>query len=494
MSEHRQFFTNFQEVPPGSWRVNGIGSAQLMVLGTGNIEIISFVNGQRKEGVLKNVLFVPGLGTNLFSIGTAADLGITAHFIDNKVSFKNNNNDIMIGQRLGQSLYHMKIVAKNLNHIDSTAAVAKTCNTLTRWHQRFAHLNNRMILKMASSKAVEGLLLEKDPQEYELCEGCIFGKMCRSPFPTGRTRALEVGEIIHSDVGFVNVPTFSGETCYVLFKDDYSGFTQIYLMKSKSEAGDYFVKFVAFLETTTEKKVKILRTDQGVEYWSNKSWRDQRGIVHQTSNRYTPQQNGVSERMNRTAMESTRSTLYMRKNIQSEFVLKGKKCVLELWGEFLKSSIYVLNRSLLHSSEKTPFELFYKRKPNIENLRVIGCRAYAHIPDCLRQKLDSKAVPCWLVGYGEQTKGWILWEPVTRKLFGSRDVVFNEDLLINDFNDEVKQKESSTFDSFLLTTKILGMVNNIFFSFSLFREVVFIFDFFFFKNKRDSSRIRIRQI
>lgn len=118
-----------------------------------------------------------------------------------------------------------------------------------------------------------------------------------------------------------------------------------------------------------------------------------------------------------------------------------------------------MNRTLSSSSTKTPFELFYKKKPNLDNLRVIGCRAYAHIPDRLRKKLNPKAVPCWLVGYNEEIEGWKLWEPVSRKFITSRDVIFNEDLLINDFDgDEKKLNESSLFDPLLLTTEILGLV------------------------------------
>lgn len=97
---------------------------------------------------------------------------------------------------------------------------------------------------------------------------------------------------------------------------------------------------------------------------------------------------------------------------------------MELWGEFLRSAIYVLNRTISTVSTKTPFEMFFGKKPNIENLRVIGCRAYAHVPDEKRKKLDSKATPCWLVGYGEETKGWILWDPESRKFILSRDVTF----------------------------------------------------------------------
>jgi hypothetical protein len=86
-----------------------------------------------------------------------------------------------------------------------------------------------------------------------------------------------------------------------------------------------------------------------------------------------------------------------------------------------------------------------------------------HIPDCKRKKLDPKAIPCWLVGYGEETKGWRLYDPVSKKIIISRDVTFDEQLLISDFKDSTernKTKQSDCtllFDPFLLSTEILNL-------------------------------------
>jgi hypothetical protein len=74
----------------------------------------------------------------------------------------------------------------------------------------------------------------------------------------------------------------------------------------------------------------------------------------------------------------------------------------------------LLNRTISKKSSTTPFEHVFGKKPNLENPRVIGCHAYAHVPDNIHKKLDSKARPCWLVGYGEETKGWILWDPESK--------------------------------------------------------------------------------
>ena len=245
-------------------------------------------------------------------------------------------------------------------------------------------------------------------------------------------------------------------------------------MKRKSEVSDQFIKFVAFVKNTTGKKIKILRTDGGKEYDNMhlNNYLATLGIVHQKTNPHTPQQNGVAERSNRTLIESVRSSIHMRSNRYTNIFKKANNATLELWGEFLKSAVYILNRTLSTSnasntSSKTPFELLFNQKPNLENLRVVGCRAYVHIPECNRKKLDTKAIPCWLVGYGEETKGWRLWDPVSRKIILSRDVVFDENLLISDFNvspttETENKSEYVPFDPFLLSTEILNLVKNFF--------------------------------
>lgn len=125
-----------------------------------------------------------------------------------------------------ESLYHLKIIAKNANQT-ATAATINTSIPLSLVHLRLAHLNYNAILKMSKLSAVDGLKLDKNPSKLEeVCEGCIFRKVNRSPFPReGRRRVSIVGQIIHSDTGFVPVKTPGVVTCYVMFKDDYSIWT-----------------------------------------------------------------------------------------------------------------------------------------------------------------------------------------------------------------------------------------------------------------------------
>ena len=60
-------------------------------------------------------------------------------------------------------------------------------------------------------------------------------------------------------------------------------------------------------------------------------------------------------------------------------------------------------------------------------MKVFGCVAYAHIPDQLRRKLDSKGEKCIFIGYSEESKAYRLYIPSTKKFFVSRDVQFIEE-------------------------------------------------------------------
>jgi len=129
--------------------------------------------------------------------------------------------------------------------------------------------------------------------------------------------------------------------------------------------------------------------------------------------RYTPQQNGAAERLNRTLMERVRA------------MLEDSKLGDALWAEAVVTANYIRNRSPAAGTAKTPWELFHGRKPDVSKLRAFGALAYAQVPDQLRRKLDPKAERGVMVGYATHTKGYrILMED--GNIIISRDVVFDE--------------------------------------------------------------------
>jgi hypothetical protein len=322
-----------------------------------------------------------------------------------------------MGARLGKNLYHLDL---KITVPTSTALFSLSVPTsMSTWHQRLGHVNHQYIHKMANSNMIDGLNINNAAESFLPCEGCAYGKSHRTPFPTdGRKRATSVGELIHSDIcGPMSVPSIGGSRYYVLFKDDFSGFRVVHFIRQKSEASELFKLFVIRLHSETGQRVHTLRSDNGGEYGGKEfnSWLSKKGIKHESSAPYNPEQNGVSERANRTVVESARSLIHM------------KKLPLELWAEAINCAVYTLNRVMSRTISTTPYEAWFKTKPNVGHFKVFGSEAYVHIPECNRKKLDPKSEKCFFVGYSETHKAYRFWNADQRKIKISRDAIFNEE-------------------------------------------------------------------
>lgn len=93
----------------------------------------------------------------------------------------------------------------------------------------------------------------------------------------------------------------------------------------------------------------------------------------------------------------------------------------------MNTAVRVLNATGTNTVvNKTPYELWNGKKANIEHLKSFGADVYIHIPKQLRRKWDRKAIKCVFVGYGENVKGFRVWNPSTNKIEFSRDVIFCE--------------------------------------------------------------------
>lgn len=95
------------------------------------------------------------------------------------------------------------------------------------------------------------------------------------------------------------------------------------------------------------------------------------------------------------------------------------------WAEAVRWAVYVLNRSPTAVVEgMTPEESWSGRKPSVEHFRVFGCVGHVHVPDVKRHKLEDKSVECVLLGINSESKGYRLYDPSTKRIVTSRDVIF----------------------------------------------------------------------
>ncbi|KAK0597651.1 hypothetical protein LWI29_027264 [Acer saccharum] len=206
----------------------------------------------------------------------------------------------------------------------------------------------------------------------------------------------------------------------VTFIDDYSRRCWVYPIKRKLDVFEVFKASKARVELDSGKKIKCLRTDNGREYTDGEffAFCKQEGIERQFTVTYTPQQNGVAERMNRTLAERIRAMLRIA-GLSNSF-----------WAEAAKIACYVINRSPSIAIElKTPMEIWTGKPADYSNLHSLGCPVYVMYNAQERTKLDPKSRRCIFLGYADGVKGYRLWDPTAHKVVISRDVIFVEDQL-----------------------------------------------------------------
>lgn len=387
--------------------------ARLPVKCTGDVELETVVG--RDSGtsslrvILKDVQFIPGLTTNLLSVGQLINNGNRVEFNSKGCKIYNVDNVLVGTADLVGNVFKL-----NLN--TSMALLVSPVNTAELWHRRLGHINAEYLNKMP--ELVDGLVFSgKSDIQKQNCEVCCEAKQTRLPFPKKGSRAESFLQVVHSDVcGPMDKWSVGGSKYFLTFIDDYSRMCHLYFLKTKDEVLQKFKEYKCLVEKQKNSSIKVLRTDNGGEY-CNKEFSDflrKNGIIHQKTNSYTPEQNGMAERLNRTIVEKAKCLLFDQD--------LGKS----FWAEACNTACYILNRCVTSGVSKTPFELWYNKKPNIGHIRVFGSPTMVHIPKEKRKKWDKKATKHILVGYDDNTKGYRLYNPVTKKVINSRDVTVME--------------------------------------------------------------------
>jgi len=433
------------------------------------------VNGTKVT--LHEVLVVPGTKVPLFSVRTASRAGFTTEFSDTGVIIRQAGNTILRGKTSG-GIYvlHAQRVGGRTKALAATAATpsppqhtvtsadvvaaappagpeeaptppmgrpteeaASPPSTMPKlsggpgtaavplprggvdakaalWHRRYGHLSVDGLSR--TLEAVDGMDLTRSSLatlKGAPCEPCIMGKMVRAPYLASDRDPGRVLKIIHSDlIGPMSVPTTKGRRYMLGAVDDYSRFKVIVPIMDKGQAKDALMQVLNLWENITGERVGTIRTDDGREFCGPAfdQWMSDKGIKHETSAPYAHQHNGVAERFNRTIQEHMLA------------VLNEARLDHKYWGEAATAVTRALNRTPQRGQTKTPYELFYGRRPDVSNLRVFGCRAWAYLPPDIRRKMDPRALPATHLGYAEESKGYRVL--INGRVYVRRDVTFDE--------------------------------------------------------------------
>jgi len=386
----------------------GDGS-EVAVMGVGNVKIVANIEGQRVNGTLTNVRYIPVIATNLISIGAASKQGIVATFEKSKCKLSKNGVVVLVGHRLTDNLYEvdMNAAAKD----QDAALLMKGEHTLDEWHRILGHAGKDKVVELIKD---EGLGLKIIPGGNDACSACPMGKGKHVPHPpSGGTRAESVGEKVHMDlVSICNKDSLYNY--YLLCKDEASEFTFVYMLKSKSETAMSIAKFIADFEIGSGQSVRTIHSDNGSEF-VNKNVQlvlAKERIVHTTSAPYQPQQNGIAEREVQTISNMARTML-----IQS----KLPSSVLPV---AIQTASYLKNRLPTSRSQLTPFERFTGRKPQMRHLVEFGREVQILENGHYLTKFEPKTIPAYVVGFTNRVNTYQVFVPSTNKVVTTCDVFF----------------------------------------------------------------------
>ncbi|CAI7741320.1 unnamed protein product [Closterium sp. NIES-53] len=184
--------------------------------------------------------------------------------------------------------------------------------------------------------------------------------------------------------------------------------------------------------------IEGIRTDRGGEFLSKEFslWLKKNGIRHSLTMPYSPAMNGIAERANRTITETARGLL-IEAGLPDYF-----------WPDAVRNACVAKNRALTHvgADKWVPYVEWIGRKPKVDMLRVFGCMCMALVPKHLRHnKLGAKVIWAVHLGMAQNSKGWLLWDPFTKKFLVSRDCKFMENLMYKDWMAENEAKIGMRF-------------------------------------------------
>ena len=189
--------------------------------------------------------------------------------------------------------------------------------------------------------------------------------------------------------------------------------------------------------------IKVVHYDRGRKYYGryDETRRNpgpfvkECGIDAQYTMSDTPQQNGITNRRNRTLLNMVRCMLVNSSGL--EF----------LWGEALNTATYILNQVPSKFVLKTPYELWSQKKPSLRHFNVWGCKVKVRLYNQQSKKIDSKTINGYFIGYCVGSRGSRFYCPshTTRVIESNRANYFEDDIGTSQGPREIVSKEHPFF-------------------------------------------------
>jgi len=387
-----------------------------------------------QEVILKDVMHASVSSANLVSGRRMRAGGVSFDMRD--CTLRHNNNVIEYASEVNR-IFQLHLDDTPQSHAFAANRGFKVL--FDTWHRRLSHLGHTNIKRL--SKIVDDIDLKDLSWRHDICEPCIKAKQTRRPYNAPIERATWPLGLIHSDVVEPITPTaYDSSRWFVTLTDDFTRFTWMFPMKIKGETAKHIKDFVTLMKTGRPNyPLERLRTDFGREYLVLKDWFTANGIIWKPTSPYSPEENGVSERLNRTICEPAQA------------MLKDSGLISHLWPEAIKTAVYIKNRSPTCVLDMTLYEAWTGNIPDLSSLHVFSIIAWAHIPKERRQqgvKFEDHSLKCHYLGMKESSI-FRVWDPESERVLESHNCFVDEGVTAyeNMANIEVHSKGKTTSNS-----------------------------------------------
>src|SRR6202522_3440217 len=420
----RDVFSEYKSVTPrkGDWAKAENGSFE--IVGEGHVVQRYQVDGREREITYTHALHTPTLNANLVSVGALDKAGLTTTFGNGKgVTYKMDGTVVLSGQNVN-SMYLLESVGNPPDNAIAMTSLSKP-TSLEQWHRRLTHCSPLTIQEMARHNLVDGLIIS-DTTINGKCEDCIMGRQTRRPFDGETEKDLGPLSLVSFDLwGPSRVQSAGGKVYLMIIVDAGTSYKHGAFLADKSD-NTTLAAFKAFhiqAENTTGRKLRRLRADGAFNTGAWKDYTQQNGIVHELTAPYSSSRNGLAERAIRTTIDDVRT------------LLRDSGLNHSYWAEAAAYSIYT--RNLIpsrRSPDRIPGESFTGKRQGVGHLRVFGSKCWAKIPTMHGiqvtggSKLDVRSVPCRFLRYALGHGNYKVQDIDTRRVYVSRDVVFEEGL------------------------------------------------------------------
>ncbi|CAI7839426.1 unnamed protein product [Closterium sp. NIES-54] len=301
------------------------------------------------------------------------------------------------------------------------------------------HVAQPILQELVKNEMVAGIRVKGGADEVLGCLTCMEAKFTRFLLSSSEATAkAPLDEVVMDVVGHLKLGA-AGAEYFLTIVDVAIRMIWVYVLSKKSDGAETVnTDWMPMVEQQQNWLVKAIRTDRGGEFLSKEFslWLKRNGIRHSLTMPYSPSMNDIIERANRTITEMVRG-LFIEVGLPDYFL-----------HDAVRSACVAKNRALTHVKvEKwVPYVEWIGRKPKVDMLQVFGCMYRAHVPRHLRHnKLDAKRIWVVRLGMAQNSKGWLLWDPFTKKLLVSRDCKFMENLMNKDWKAENEAKIGMRF-------------------------------------------------